>query len=334
MVGWVGQHGVKLVTNDVIADSHYVNLYPGVIPTRSELSVPLLVSNQIVGVLDIQSPETNAFHESDILVLETLADQIAIAIENARLYQAVQHELSERKRIEQQIMRSERLAAMGNLAATLAHEIKNPLQAIQSYLELVMDFTLEMGERDEYLKLCSQEVNRLTQITERVLNLARSSENAKPVPVDLPSLAERALAFVKKPMDKANIQVTAAYPANLPLVQAVPDQIIQVLLNIMMNATEALSDGGFFQLNAFLDGTMVALTLANDGPIIPHEYVDRLFEPYFTTKPGNSGLGLYVCHQILEQHGGSISAANTGADRGVTFTIRLPVASVSAGGAQ
>jgi len=333
MVGWAGQHAAKLLTNDASADPHYVNLYPGVIPTRSELSVPLRVSNQIVGVLDIQSPETNAFHDSDIQVLETLSDQIAVAIENARLYQTVQQELVERKRMEQQIMRTERLAAMGNLAATLAHEIKNPLQAIQSYLELVMDFTLEMGEREEYLNLCSQEVDRLTQITERVLNLARSSDNAKPVPVAIHGLVERALALVKIPIEKNSIQVTASCPPDLPLVQAVPDQIIQVLLNILVNATEALSNGGNIHINAFLDGSMVALTVSDDGPVIPHEYVDRLFEPYFTTKPDSTGLGLYICHHILTQNGGSISVANTGAEHGVTFTVRLPIAPEPAGGA-
>jgi PAS domain S-box-containing protein len=326
MVGWVGQHGEKLLTNDASVDTHYVNLYPGVIPTRSELSVPLRISNQIVGVLDIQSPEANAFHTSDILVLETLADQIAVAIENARLYQTVQNELVERKRMEQQIMRTERLAAMGNLAATLAHEIKNPLQAIQSYLELVMDFTLEMGERDEYLNLCSQEVDRLTRITERVLNLAQSSENAKPVPVEVKDLVERTLALVKISNKKANIQVTTTYYPNLPMIQVVPEQIIQVLLNIIVNATEALPEGGIIDINTFLDGSMAALTVSDDGLIIPQEYLDHLFEPYFTTKPGSTGLGLYVCHHILAQHGGSISVENTGIERGVTFTIRLPLA--------
>jgi PAS domain S-box-containing protein len=332
MVGWVGQHAEKLITNDVGADPHYVNLYPGVIPTRSELSVPLQISGHTVGVLDVQSPETNAFDASDILVLETLADQIAVAIENARLYQAIQDELVERKRMEEQIMRTERLAAMGNLAATLAHEIKNPLQAIQSYLELVMDFTLEIGEREEYLNLCSQEVERLTHITERVLNLARSSDNAISIPVDIAGLVERAIELVHIPKDKASIQVTATYSPNLPLVQAVPDQIIQVLLNILINATEALSNSGNINVSAVLDGSTVALKVSDDGPIIPHEYVDRLFDPYFSTKPGSTGLGLYICHHILTQHGGSISVANTGAERGVTFTVRLPIASQPTGG--
>ncbi|MCP4541248.1 MAG: PAS domain S-box protein [Chloroflexi bacterium] len=101
MVGWAGLHGEKMLTNDVNADPHYVNLYPGVVPTQSELSVPIRVGEEIVGVLDVQSPQTDAFDEGDVRMMETLADQIAIAIENARLYDAVQRELTERKRAEE-----------------------------------------------------------------------------------------------------------------------------------------------------------------------------------------------------------------------------------------
>ncbi|MEE8392363.1 MAG: PAS domain S-box protein, partial [Anaerolineae bacterium] len=101
MVGWAGLHGERMLTNDVNAEPHYVNLYPDVIPTQSELSVPIRVGDDIVGVLDVQSPQTDAFDEGDVRVMETLADQIAIAIENARLYEAVQRELTERKRAEE-----------------------------------------------------------------------------------------------------------------------------------------------------------------------------------------------------------------------------------------
>ena len=101
MVGWVGLHGERLLANDVDAEPRYVNLYPDVIPTQSELSVPIRVGEEIVGVLDVQSPQPNAFDEDDVRVMETLADQIAIAIENARLYEAVQRELTERKRAEE-----------------------------------------------------------------------------------------------------------------------------------------------------------------------------------------------------------------------------------------
>jgi signal transduction histidine kinase/DNA-binding response OmpR family regulator len=108
VVGWAGQHGKTLLANDVDAEPRYVNLYPGVIATRSELSVPIRVGGEVVGVLDIQSPQANAFDENDVMVKETLADQIAVAIENARLYEAVQRELAERRRVEEEIRRRNR----------------------------------------------------------------------------------------------------------------------------------------------------------------------------------------------------------------------------------
>jgi PAS domain S-box-containing protein len=109
MVGWAARYGQTLLANDVQAELRYVNLYPGVVPTASELSVPIRVGEEVVGVLDIQSPQLDAFDENDVLAMETLADQIAVAIENARLYEAVQQELAERKRTEEALRRSEEL---------------------------------------------------------------------------------------------------------------------------------------------------------------------------------------------------------------------------------
>jgi len=107
LVGWAGRYGQSLLVNDVDAEPRYVNLYPDVIPTCSELSVPIRVAGEVVGVLDVQSPQLNAFDENDVMVIETLADQVAVAIENARLYEAVQQELTERKRTEKALRQSE-----------------------------------------------------------------------------------------------------------------------------------------------------------------------------------------------------------------------------------
>ncbi len=121
VVGWVGQHGQTLLVNDVDAEPRYLNLYPGVIATRSELSVPIRVGGEVVGVLDIQSPQTNAFDENDVKVKETLADQIAVAIENARLYEAVQRELAERGRAEEALRRRNReLTLLNHIIAASA----------------------------------------------------------------------------------------------------------------------------------------------------------------------------------------------------------------------
>lgn len=456
MVGWVGSHGKRLLANDVAAEPHYINLYPDVIPTRSELSVPIQVGEEIVGVLDIQSPQLDAFDENDVMVMETLADQIAVACENARLYEAVQQELAERvwaeerlresearyrtvseltsdfayafrvesdgtlvpewvteaftritgftpeerlahggweslthpqdryiafqhmqvhlcgqpdvaefriitqsgevrwlrdygrpvwdeaqsrvvriygaaqditerKRMEQFMLRTERLAAMGHMAAALAHEIKNPLQAIQGHVELVSDFDLEPDERKEYLRFCSQEIKHLTEIADRVLGFARPAEDSHSL-ISIHQLAQRALALVSKPLQDACVAVTVDLPADLPPVLVVPDQIVQVFLNLMINAIEAMANGGHLHLAVHVEGEMMVLTLTNDGPPIPSEHIEQVFDPFFTTKPEGTGLGLFISHTIVEQHGGTISVENLKDNQGVCFTITLPIA--------
>ena len=456
MVGWVGRHGERLLANDVRTEPHYVNLYPDVIPTRSELSVPIRVGEETVGVLDVQSPRLNAFDENDVMVMETLADQIAVAIENARLYKAVQQELlerkraeeslresearyrtvseltsdfayavrvepdgtlvpewateaftritgftpgavfarggweslihpddapialrhlqvhlsgqpdvaeyrivvksgearwlrdygrpvwdeaqgrvvriygagqdiTERKRMERYVLRTERLAAMGHMAAALAHEIKNPLQSLQSHLELVLDFALEPDEREEYLRFCCQEIEHLTEITERVLGFARPASDT-PYPASIVHLTQRVLALIGKPLQHARVQVTTDFPIDLPPVLVLPDRIIQVLLNLIINAIESIPDSGHVHIAARTAGDMLVLTLTNDGPPIPLEHIEHIFDPFFTTKPDGTGLGLFISHSIVGQHGGTISVENQRDNQGVTFTITLPIA--------
>jgi signal transduction histidine kinase len=332
MVGWVGEHGEKLLAPDVSIEPHYVNLYPEVIFTRSELTVPLRVGKKLLGVLDVQSPQINAFDNNDLLVIETLADQIAIAIENANLYEAIQRELNERKRIEQYIIRTERLAAMGRITATLAHEIKNPLQAIRSHLDLVLDFPLSSEERQSSLLICSQEVDHLTEIIERTLSFVRPGEERLPIPTSLPKLLTRALNLASKSLEHANIQIKNYVTEALPRAVVQADQITQVLLNLFINSVEAMPIGGTVEINAFAEKEAVVLTFSNDGPPIPEEHIEHIFDPFFTTKPTNTGLGLYVSYLIVEQHGGNIEVKNMCENQGVCFTIRLPVEKVEAYG--
>jgi two-component system NtrC family sensor kinase len=465
MVGWVGQHGKKLLANDVSAEPRYINLYPELIPTRSELSIPIRVGEEIMGVLDIQSPQRNAFDDNDVMVMETLAAQVAVAIENARLYAAVRQELAEReraeagqrealakalqatqalrdseqkyreladllpqtvfevdlkgnftfanrhgfestgytpqdleeglnalrlfiskdrgrvkedmqktlrgekvgsreytalrkdgstfpviiystpvlregkleglrgiaiditerKRMEQLMLRTERLAAMGHMAAALAHEIKNPLQAVQSHLELVLNFELDPDEDEEYLRFCAQEIEHLTEIANRVLGYARPAEDISR-PVSVTHLVERALTLINKPLQQARVQVTTDLPADLPSVQVVPDQIVQVLLNLLINAIEAVLDSGHVHIEGRAAGDMLELSLTNDGPPIPAEHLEYVFDPFFTTKPDGTGLGLFVSHNIVEQHGGTIRVENLKDEQGVVFVLTVPIA--------
>ncbi|GEM_PF-1018914 len=450
IVGWVGTHGEKLLANDVRKELKYVNLYPDLISTLSELSVPIRVGDELVGVLDVQSPQLHAFGEDDILVMETLADQIAVAIENARLYKAMERELVERKQaeaalqesekryrtlvdtspdaifyinpekeiilsnqraaelygienpsqmigmsaldlfalenhswiteeiakfpkgwsvrgqefaltkkdgtrfpaevgaslvvnetgeplgiisvvrditerklLEQYLVRTERLTAMGKISAELAHEIKNPLQSIQSNVELVLDFALDPNERQEHLSLCYRELERLIGLTNRLLNLANPNKMVyEAVPVS--ELVQRTLVLVEKSLKNVGVEVTSEVPMDLPLIQVVPDQVVEVLLNLSINAIEAMPLGGELSITAEVEAGWVKLAVTNNGELIPYEHLDNIFEPFFTTKPGGTGLGLSISHQIIQDLGGSLTAENLREPDRVRFTIALP----------
>ncbi len=234
-------------------------------------------------------------------------------------------DITKRKQAEQQAARAERLAAIGRLAAALAHEINNPLQAIRTNLELVLDFDLEPDEHKEYLHVVSQEIQRLTEVARRVLDFAQPADDTR-YPVPIAHLIQETLKLMGKQLQLARIQATTDLPADLPSVFVAPDQILQVLLNLSVNAIEAMPDGGHLHIAARADENIVELALTNDGSPIPAEHIERIFDPFFTTKPDGAGLGLSISHTIVHRHGGTISVKNLKDHRGVTFTITLPIA--------
>ncbi|MCX7706731.1 MAG: ATP-binding protein, partial [Anaerolineae bacterium] len=246
-------------------------------------------------------------------------------------YEGILSDISHWKQIERYMMRTERLAAMGYIAAMLAHEIKNPLQAIQSNLELMADYPLSPDERKASLDICCQEVERLIEITQRVLGLARTEHEAHR-PFSIAQVIEDTLKLLNEPLRKADISVITCLPADLPPVLGAPQQIGRVLLNLVINAIEAMPTGGRLEITAGLERGLKAgqqvlsLTLTDNGPAIPAEYLERIFDPFFTTKPGGTGLGLFVSHNIIQQHGGTLRVENLEGDRGVAFTLTLPLA--------
>jgi two-component system sporulation sensor kinase A len=243
-----------------------------------------------------------------------------------RIYGAAQ-DITDRKQMEQQLLRAERAAAMGRLSAALAHEVNNPLQAIRSNLELALDFDLEPDEREEYLHIVRQEIERLIELTRRVLNFAQPADDTR-YSVNVSHLMQETLALLDGQLQRADVQVTTDFPNSLPPVFVAPNQIVQVLLNLMINALEAMSGGGHLQVTARVDGEMLVLSLTNDGPSIPAEYVDYIFDAFFTTKPDGTGLGLAISYGIVRRHGGTIEVKNLSGGRGVTFTLTLPTAPV------
>ncbi len=236
----------------------------------------------------------------------------------------VSRDITELKKAAEQTIRAERLAALGQMSAALAHEINNPLQAIRSILDLVLDFPLGVEERENNLNIIRQEIERLSDVTERVVNFARPAR----VPHRAASVADilrHTLTLAGKHLQHSHIQVETDLPELKPVLVA-PEQVAQVFLNLILNAVEELHEGGNLRIALRSAGKNAEVSFANDGPAISPDVMPHIFEPFFTTKQEGSGLGLSISASLVQLHGGTITAENLELGRGVMFTVRLPFA--------
>ena len=235
--------------------------------------------------------------------------------------------LADLRQSQESNLRNARLATIGQMAAQIAHEVRNPLNALGLNAELLGD---EVGggnqvEAQELIDAIREEVRRLTDITESYLELGR----LPPLKLEASSLGVLVgdlVRFQREELDQAGVTVEAALPANLPNVWIDRAQLRQALLNIVRNATEALrsAGGGTLRLSAVEDLRAVRLDLTDDGPGMEGELVSRIFDPFFSTKDTGSGLGLPITHQVVAEHGGRIECRSR-PNEGTTFSIWLPV---------
>ena len=223
------------------------------------------------------------------------------------------------------LTQSEKLAALGQLAAAIAHEVRNPLAVIRSAAQGVAE-ALPAGEV-ESRRACSfitAEIDRLTSVVSSLLAFARPLR-LEPRAVTLDGLFDRALLLARDELAAKQVRVRRAEPASLPALRADADLISQVLLGLLANAAEAVPVGGEVILGGRESEGNVAIEVADSGPGIPPELRGRIFEPFFTTRPQGTGLGLAVARQIVEAHGGRIEVGDSPAG-GARFSILLPAA--------
>jgi signal transduction histidine kinase len=234
--------------------------------------------------------------------------------------------LQEVKALEIEVLHRERLSAMGNLAAAVAHEVRNPLNAISMGLQrLKMEFQ-SAEDPDQYshlTELMLGEVQRLNVIIEQFLSLARPVE-IKAEALPLPEVLNELAALEASHAQQLNVQIRVVASPSLPALSVDPSHLTQVLLNLMVNGLQAMPHGGTLTLAAKTSNGNVVISVTDTGPGIAPEDLPRIFEPYFTTKAKGTGLGLAISRRIIEAHGGTISPANEPGG-GCRFEISLPV---------
>jgi PAS domain S-box-containing protein len=250
---------------------------------------------------------------------------------------AVLRDLTVVRQLEEQLRRSERLAALGTLAAGLAHEIKNPLTSVLIFSQQLSRRFEDRGFREKFGTVVPRELERINRIVEGLLQLARPTRlNLGPVRV--PDLLERALELYANQIETNRITVVREYAGRLPAIEADAEHLYRALVNLVVNALDAMGEGGRLTLRARwgdsgdpfpgarggVPNSRLKVEIEDTGKGIASSEATRIFNPFFTTKPGGTGLGLAITHKIVEDHGGTISVRSTPGS-GTTVSVLLPL---------
>lgn len=233
-------------------------------------------------------------------------------------------DLGEVRRLQDEIRRKEKLAALGGLAAGVAHEIRNPLSSIKGMASYFGSKFKDGSEDREAAIVMAREVDRLDRVISELLYFARPSE-LKLKPVDINELLEHSVRLVRQDAETKGVKVDWSGSQDLPRVSIDPDRFSQCLLNLHLNAIQAMGEGGVLTIRSLRgENREIKVEISDTGKGIDPDDLKRIFDPYFTTKPSGTGLGLAIVHKIVEAHQGRIEVDSV-PDRGTTFIISVPV---------
>ncbi|MFQ6067753.1 MAG: ATP-binding protein, partial [bacterium] len=310
---------------------------------RAVLSLPLRGQEDVLGALIASSSSSNSFSKAEVEILSILADQAAIAIEKARLIddlkrareelqnwakelgRKVKEKTEELRQNQAQLLKSEKLAGIGQLAAGIAHEIRNPLGIMGTSLYYLKDVLPKKEEDVErHFQILEAEINRCETIINNLLEFSRRSDQELEL-IEVNSLLNITLSLVEKDLFVKDIELVKKLEDS-PKVRANVDEIKQVFLNLILNATQAMPNGGRLGIRTSItENKRVRIEIADSGIGIPQRDLSKVFDPFFTTKsPGEgTGLGLTLVHAIIERSGGTIQVESR-EDKGTTFIIEFP----------
>jgi signal transduction histidine kinase/FixJ family two-component response regulator len=267
------------------------------------------------------------FSEADMEMFSILARQASAALENARLLEDLRETLGQVEASQLALIQAEKMAAIGRLTASIAHEVNNPLQAVQNCLHLIGREDLDVTKKDFYMNLAQDELDRLMGTIREMLDFYRPSQQSREF-TDVNQLIQSVLALLEKQLQKQGINVEMDMARQLPRVQMARNQIQQVFFNIVLNAMEAMPTGGEIAITSWRLEDQVAVTFHDTGPGVPDDVRPSIFEPFNSTKKQGTGLGLSVSYSIVDAHGGTLELSNStekNGETGAKFRVVLPI---------
>jgi PAS domain S-box-containing protein len=293
-------------------------------PGAAFVALPLLVRDRVIGsVLIVETSGPRRFTPPELQRAAAVANQLAVAVENARLYEDLRRSYAELNAAQRQLIHSERLAALGELSAVVAHEVRNPLGVIFNSLGSLRRLLNPTGDAKMLLEIVQEEADRLNRIVGDLLDFARPSTPQLRAE-RLERVLDDAIGAAVAPAEGAGVTVERSVEPGLPSVPVDARMVRQAVLNVALNAVQAMPRGGRIVLEARAVDGAVEVAISDTGPGIPDDHLPRIFEPFFTTKATGTGLGLAVVRRIMEGHGGDVQVESRPGE-GTRVRLRFPL---------
>jgi signal transduction histidine kinase len=299
---------------------------------KSVYVVPLITKSKVTGVIATDAVDNSGVPKETRDTLEIFSPQIAIAIENARLYRRLKEQMLELQRSYSLLGRAEKLSFLGNVAARLAHEIKNPMTSIGTFIQMLPYKYKDEDYRGKFHKTVVEETNRVNNLISELMDLVKTKESNFALN-DLHELIDKMVMLISAQSKAKKIRIDCKYDPGIGKVWLDSEKIRQVVLNILSNAVDATPEEGRIEISTRHNNKegkdeRIEIFIKDNGEGIPRSNIDKIFEPYFTTKHKSSlhsgtGLGLFVSHQNIQEHGGTIEVKSK-VNKGTTFILTLP----------
>ena len=295
---------------------------------RSVVSVPLMGKTSLLGLAVLFYIPVQTFNEENLSNISVWSRYCGMALEQSQLIEKVSamplfsgEESAETMEEDAEMQRGQ----LGLLAASISHEVNNSLDGIKNYLYLISSETAEDHPHKEYLKIVETEIARTGQIVKQLSDLYQPGKTPKSS-LQINEIIQSAVQLVDHQSKGKNYKFTLDLGKGLAPINGVPEQLKSVFLNLFLNAVQAMPQGGEIKVKTELQGEpkKIKITISDNGPGIPREHLSHVFQPFYTTKKGGTGLGLTICRQIIKSHEGTITVESL-PEKGTQFIISLPL---------
>jgi len=324
---WVASYGTPLLIQDAQADFRLDTVQMRSLGIKSLISIPLWSSNTMMAILSVVNKKGgDVFDKQDLRLFTVFSNLAGSALQNAFLYADLKHKINELSSTQQQLLHSTKMAAIGELAANVAHEINNPLTSVLGYTSHLLKTLDVPDESRQKLRMMEQETLRVRKIIRNLLDFSRQKAS-RMQPGDLLQPLRETVSLLRGAAVAASVRIIEDYPEIPVIVSMDHDEIKQVFINLMNNALQAMPGGGELRVrvDAGRDNER-EVEFSDTGSGIPREHLGKIFEPFFSTKGtgDGTGLGLSISYRIIENHGGKLKVESE-VGRGSTFRVILPL---------